>query len=669
MPNFAMTRLSQKSPKGLSRGKYDGFRILELLQVEWRVYYRATMLYLPWNWCVRQRGEGYAPRLHGTIYSSMPSIEVNLRLPLGFTMRFVVTLYMRNLCSPEKPQMKKRGTKPNAATYTIMLNGLSMAPGSSSFNPVRTALSIYDSISANSTVTASIIHANAMLKVCARQQDMDNLWKVASRLPETGPGAPEGRTYTIILRAIREASQRDLRGVDPNDFDRIVQRKFQSVQEGKRIWADLVFQWKKGQAVVDNFAVNALADLLLDGSTDQDFYDFFALYHQAFGIPILAKHPAAGHDTGQRSQGSESRGTEDVPFVDENDRVIEGKAEPGEQQEKENFEGLFDPVTDTQNPLEGLLDPRLSNFIDEAFKPSPLAPTNSELSIILEACRTMPEGLGIGKAYWRLLTRGDNENRIKPDSHSFHQYLRLLRASRSSRAVLELVRDEMGPANRIQGKTFHIAMSCCRRDKKNINMLNIANGLLEVMSSSLVIPDPRALLSYLDITDDLYDNPQLLMALKGLDVEDWFEKLESYGRMLQLTLRTVAARQLHPHLVKLEEAMGQGPGNYDSVLRNDDIYINGELALKALVRTRHMIDLTLDPKTVSLLPKVDRQWLKGETERLRKYSGEDFNDRFRKSIVVPTRAQERQFADERRQKAQVVENANESVESASVQSM
>ena len=536
-----------------------------------------------------------------------------------------------------------------------MLNGLSAAPANCGLNPVKTALSIYESISAPmSIVKPNIFHANSMLNVCAKQQDMDTLWKMAGDLPESGPGSPDPWTYTIILKAIRQSSQRDLIGVDPKDFRTILGRKAQSVREGKRIWSDILFRWNQGQRTIDNICVNALADLLQDGSSDQDYYDFFALYNQVFGIPNLAENPAELRQRHRQREGGEegeARGAEEVhvPFVDKHNRIIEGSEdEKPDNQHEETFEGLFDKPIKIQDRLEGLSE------LVETSRPKP---TNSELSVLLSVCYTMTQGSGIGKAYWELLTREDGEYRIKPDSLAYHEYLRLLRVSRSSRAALTLMRDQMGPADLLLGKTFHIAFSVCRRDQRNVNVFNTMNELLALMPEYLVLPDPRALMDYLDMVSLLASNPHLLMALKGIDVKPMSESgsLDEYGRQLQSALRTAAARNLHPHLVNLEMAMGQegrrpslritGPG---------DPAIRGDQAIKALVKARHMIDVNLDLETEPLLSKEDRDWLLEETKRLRKYSAQDLTERFRDTIVIPTRQQKQQFIDGRKQKGLAV---------------
>src|SRR5436190_852992 len=183
--------------------------------------------------------------------------------------------------------MKKRGRKPNSQTYTILFRGL--AHNSSSVKAVRTALSIYESLCLpSSDIKPSIIHSNAVLGVCARHNDMDALWEVAGKLPESGYGAPDNRTYTIILNALKITTEREIASLDPKrQPDAVLEKKGAIVREGKRIWADIVSQWRKGQLMVDQPLISAMGRLLMFGGREHDCHDVLALLNQTMGIPIL----------------------------------------------------------------------------------------------------------------------------------------------------------------------------------------------------------------------------------------------------------------------------------------------------------------------------------------------------------------------------------------------
>ncbi|RHZ44958.1 uncharacterized protein CDV56_101372 [Aspergillus thermomutatus] len=545
-------------------------------------------------------------------------------------------------------EMKKRGRKPTSWTYTIMLYGLATVKRETrlGLNPVKTALSIYRSIyDSNSAVNPSIIHSNAMLTVCCRQGHMDTLWEVASELPEEGPDSPDALTYTVILRAITNALKSDVG--EMSEIDRILERRAKAVKEGKRIWSDVVYRWSKGQIDLDSQLVRTMAHLLLQSGSDRDCYDVFALMNQTTGIPILAKKPPP---EGQRkpemvrrqeSRSAENKELEDVPFVDEGNRPyrlaeteMEEPEEKEEEEEDENedFENLFDPVVSTDSA---------STMKKGTIGPSYVVPGNKELTRIIEACSTMTQGLGVGKAYWQHLTLEDHEYTIKPDMVSFHAYLRLLRMARASRVAVEVMRDQMAEPI---GKTFHIALSSCRRDRRNINVFKNANELLALMDKSLVLPHARALESYLDLVQVLHDNPQHLVSLNGLNLQrKSSDSLGTMGRRLQLSLQTVALEHLRPHIDKLHEAMKNGRVSYitgqDRPGQPGDETVSGPPAHRVMVRTRGLIDAILNPENASLLSKSDRDRFKQESRKLREYSDVDMVKMFANARVHPTLAQ------------------------------
>jgi hypothetical protein len=533
-----------------------------------------------------------------------------------------------------------------------MLYGLASMPRTVriGLNPLQTALSIYRSIyDLNSAVKPSIIHSNAMLTVCVRQGHIDTLWEIASELPEDGPCSPDAVTYTLILRAIRDAMVSDVRKM--SEIDRILERTAQGIKEGKRIWSDVVYRWSKGQLNLDIQLVRTMAQLLLEGGRERDCYDVFALMNQTTGIPILAKKPPPErqrkHEMVRRqgSRSTENKELEDVPFVDEGNRPykpaeteMEEPKEKAEQEkevdedEDEEFENLFDAVVSTDST---------STIKKGTTGPSYLVPGDKELTIIMKTCFVMTQGLSAGKAYWKHLTLEDHEYTIRPDMVSVHAYLRLLRQYRASRTTVEVVRDQ---ATEPDWKTFHIAMSCCARDRKNINVLKNANGLLEVMDKTMVLPHPRALEKYLNLVQVLQDNPQHLVSLNGLKLERKpSDSLGTMGRRLQLSLQTVALEHLRPHIDKLHEAMKNGRTSFiprkERQQASGGETVPGELAHKVMVRTRGLIDEILKPETASYLSKSDRARFEQESQKLREYSDAEMVRKFEEVRVHPTFAQ------------------------------
>lgn len=527
--------------------------------------------------------------------------------------------------------MKKRGVRSNSFTYTVMLKGLSQAEKTRDFDPVKVAWSIYKSITGPKSVAQlNTYHSNTMLTVCSRHGDLDTLWRVAGSMPENGLGAPDRYTYTIIVKAITDVCSRDVSKMDPNDLDKIHARKVQAIKEAKSLWPDVVHQWASGNLALDGAVVHSVASLLLEGATDQDCYDALLLYSQTCGIPIFARKPLSDPSRKSVEKSGSGEEAEDVPFVDENGKPIkrEQPEESEEGEEEVNLDHVFDPVL-------------VENGRENA--PSYLEVANRGLSTILSACMTMTQGLKVGKEYWDHLTQEDHRYKVKPDSASCHEYLRLLRISRSSRATIDVVRDQMIPDGMAQDKTFHIAFSVLRRDRKNINILKHANELLALMDQSLILPSTRGLEGYLELIQALSDNPELLLSLNGLDVEQQrsSQRLSSIGQKLQHNLKMIAAASLRPHISKLNEAMEKGRisripsrGRLAHVVRKHGI--SGAHPLTILVRTRGMIDEILNSGKPSGTSNEEWKQLKRDSDALKKYSDADVFRKYRMATIIPT---------------------------------
>ncbi|KAJ5176041.1 uncharacterized protein N7482_001918 [Penicillium canariense] len=536
--------------------------------------------------------------------------------------------------------MKKRGRMPSSVTYTLMLKGFADAP--KSLANVKTAESIYKSIK-NSEIEPNIIHTNAMLQVCDRHHDMESLWRIAGDLPEEGPEAPDMRTYTIILGALQFAARDDIQKIDPNETDKIVERKDQMVTEGKRIWADVLYRWTKDQLPIDNHVVNAMASLLLDGARERDYYDVLALYHQTMGIPIFAKQPAETSKCSRftmsrltflrRSQELVSSRTDDVPFVDENNQplrqeepeteTLKDEEEEGEEgEEVENFDMIFEPVVPKSESL------------------SYIQPGSKEITFIEDVCHRLPQGFAAGYAYWDHLTL-ESEARIDPDAVAYAQYLRLLRAGRASKRTVQVLQNQALPSGLAKEKLFHIAMACCRRDRNNASVLLHANQLLEVMHKALVLPDPRVLESYLELVQALSQAPHVLLHLRGLPKNERSKitDLKVLGKKLQADLRLAAIGALRPHILQLHEALERGkPGRTSrwGALKNGSANLSGSLAVKVMARVRTVIDETLKAEFAPFVPKPERKDLLSESKLLRTYSDKDTLKKFSTLSVHPT---------------------------------
>jgi hypothetical protein len=118
----------------------------------------------------------------------------------------------------------------------------------------------------------------------------------------------------------------------------------------------------------------------------------------------------------------------------------------------------------------------------------------------------MTKNVPAGRMYWDLLTDTNGPYKLEPDAANLASYMRLLRISRASKAVVDLLRSELFASNQTLAKdfykrgTFVIAMSTCVRDKNNPNVFEHANRVMDVMQDRLPGEmDPKVLEMYVNL--------------------------------------------------------------------------------------------------------------------------------------------------------------------------
>ncbi|KAL4935395.1 hypothetical protein BDV06DRAFT_207124, partial [Aspergillus oleicola] len=557
---------------------------------------------------------------------------------------------------------KKRGGTPNKYAYTIMLDGLAEVEKRREIDPLRMAQAIYRAMTdPKNTVETGIIQMNAMLKVCQKQPGaMDVLWEVAGSLPEEGPMSPDGTTYTIIFNAIRWSIQRDVDALKGDEPEQATYIRLKGIIEAKRLWVDILHRWKNGSLEMSNKLVSAMAGCLWEGTGDRHLYEVLQLYEQTAGIPIFAEEPLRGsEDVSGRAKSqlgvdkTSAEMEEEVPFVDNRGKTfspLKRKIQFGNledeiedlKREEESFRNLFSPVV-----AEGIKPYKVHargfepssredrlNLEKEAPVPNYMPIGNRELSVILETVLQMVNAVGPGKEYWKHLTEENTDYKVVPDHRSLIGYLRVLRVGRTSRICVDAIRRQLDLGQIEQGLPFHIALSTCRRDRKNPNVLRHAHELLSLMDYALMLPDHRALTGYLDLVRHLEDNPQDLAMANTLDEsETTTQTIERYGRELRLNLRKSAIAALRPHAIRLDDAMAaylenpKGKGLVkDLALSGVNVELvrlqsapAGDIAI-VLTRIRHLVDTILKTESGKKLTTREARAFEEDSRRLRKYS-------------------------------------------------
>lgn len=353
--------------------------------------------------------------------------------------------------------MKKRRQFPDSYTITILLRGLREQQTLSPANLAR-ALDVYRSLSAaNSHVTRTIIHTNAILALCAAHKDMSAMWTIVGGLPETGPDTVDIITYATLLKAIRQEHSDKInfdhhRAAECTEDELHLRR--QAVADGKRLWVDVVSKWSQGKLRIDETLVVQMGLLLQIGFRDQDLDNVLSLVQQTMGIPRFV----------------------DAPLPHQTDVV---DSLPPTHDDDDADADVFRKIPSLEAPAPTTRPRKYKAAANKASLIDPGAPT---LSLVLNACL----GLQAWKAaheYWRYVTE---EKHVVPDRDNYNSYLRILRATRSSARAVGLLRQindrpKDSQDIRLGSSTYMIAMSICSRDSKNINMLEHAAAIIDLM--------------------------------------------------------------------------------------------------------------------------------------------------------------------------------------------
>ena len=296
--------------------------------------------------------------------------------------------------------MKKRAQFPDSYTYTILLRGLSINAHTS--GALSKALSVYHSLSApNSRVAPSIIHTNAALRVCARALDMDALWGIAGKIPESGPGAANEITYITILNSIRQSLL--LNAPRGETEDETAARKECGIMEGRRIWEDIVSRWRNADLVINEELVCAMGRLLLMGSRPRDWDDVLSLVEQTMDVPRLVPRLGTWERREANFPNLRASGALEQYRFDE-DHLVPGKA----------------PIRGKE--FLALIPPSVGGAVANTL--SYARPGNNTLSVVQEACQKIV-AYKASQEYWDLLTDPAAYN-IAPDLNNLNMRLRNL---------------------------------------------------------------------------------------------------------------------------------------------------------------------------------------------------------------------------------------------------
>jgi pentatricopeptide repeat protein len=417
-------------------------------------------------------------------------------------------------------EMKKRAQWPDSYTYMMLLRGFPQhrthhGPETKKSN-VSKAMALFNSMGAsNSRVKPNIKHTNAALRVCSVAKDMDSLWSLAGKLPSSGANSADHITYTILLGAIRcqdfgvEQADVDADAHGQDDMShKIIKMRQDAVDEGRRIWQEIIVRWRRGEIIIDHSLVCEMASLLLLSGRLEDCDDVLNLVHQTMNIQRAIP-----------KMGSPGRKTEHIP------RAAEITSKSLNTEDSEGWTPTSSAnAFHAQSPIPDSDNPRPSQQL------AWVQPDNDILNCVLEACSRMRTPKAV-YAYWDAFV---NERGLRPDLANFHMLLEILRINRNSGRAAGLLREMHDLGFVMRNKTFRTAMSVCSRDVKNINVVENATTMVDIMGKALHSPDYHTLGVYLSIAVSTKNVDNIIAALNAIDPAVKFYRSRAASGKLRL---------------------------------------------------------------------------------------------------------------------------------------
>ncbi|KAI1116968.1 hypothetical protein F5Y14DRAFT_448351 [Nemania sp. NC0429] len=338
-------------------------------------------------------------------------------------------------------EMKKRGSQPNAQTFTIIFRGC--AKSDHPKLAVSEAVRLYQNMLSVGRIKPNTIHLNAVLQVCAKVGDLDSMFNILSSSNDP-IRSPNNLTYTTILNALRMKAEEEYAGHIVHGYvvDREVEKQKQIViKRAKAIWEEVISRWNAGSLIIDEELVCAMGRILLMGGyADADAVE--SLIEQTMKLSRASNKGLSGRE-----------GTEGAALAI-NRPAIKAPGAPA---------------------------------IAWAL------PGNNSLSMILEAVEKTRRTTKAIK-YWNVFT---HHYHVVPDANNWSRALRVYhRGKNSGRAATSL---KGMPSELVTEKHVRLAMKTCLRDNLNRTALDNATAILKVMGQTPSTPDVQSLRAYLQV--------------------------------------------------------------------------------------------------------------------------------------------------------------------------
>ncbi|KAL2134191.1 hypothetical protein VTI74DRAFT_812 [Chaetomium olivicolor] len=379
-------------------------------------------------------------------------------------------------------EMKKRGQIPNAKTYTIIFRGCAQ-----SLHPklaVAQATKIYNFMCKYGALKPNTIHMNAVLEVCARAGDMENLFLILSTAND-GLRTPDSSTFTIIFNALRHDVKKAPGELDLVDAEVRAEIK-KTIDQARAIWADVLSRWKNAKIVLDEHVVCAMGRILATG----DYKDNDSILHllqQTMKIPRLDKPTVPLPKL--RNPESALLPEDEAAAVANASSATDSSAP--ENAQTENVDAPAPENIDVSN-----MSPKAkAELIHTKPTDAPIyaQPGCKTLSLALTALANTRRTSRAHK-YWTYFTKHLG---VQPDPENYYCYLRTLAVGHASAQVADLI-DSMHPTI-MSALTFRRGMSACIKDHLNPSAFSHAVRIFTRMTTTQRYPDALAMRLFLQV--------------------------------------------------------------------------------------------------------------------------------------------------------------------------
>ncbi|KAK4173997.1 hypothetical protein QBC36DRAFT_334656 [Triangularia setosa] len=370
-------------------------------------------------------------------------------------------------------EMKKRGQRPNARTYTVLFRGC--ATSAHPKTAVAEATKIYHSMLSKHqiggvTLEPTTIHMNAVLDVCGRANDLDSMFSVLETA-NNGLRSPDVITFTIVLNALRFQVKSHTYKFSEFSDAQIRRNVEESIQKARVVWEDLIARWRSGRLVMDEQLVLAMGQVLLPGDKKEQ-ESIFDLLKQTMLLPMP---DSIARKLRRATKAQERRAAEQAA-----EEQVEGEVEPEEPEDV----GRAPPPPTLRA---GLARTGPGTSIQYAN------PGRQTLTLVMEVLASLKQ-TAIAPKYWEYLTE---TLEIEPDHINYNAYLKCLRVGHASGEVAKLI--AAYPPKMLNRVTFRLGINSCINDRNNVNVFDNGTKIVDVMLKVLKKPDPLTMRLYLHL--------------------------------------------------------------------------------------------------------------------------------------------------------------------------